>query len=163
MKIIKKNWMLIILLISFFAIGSALIAEYLFEIFPCKMCLNQRYPYYFIMIISLIFFFIKKFLYFWKLLLIECALCYGIFYAIWHVGIEQKIFPGLSDCTTSLDHTNSLIELKKQIFNQTIITCDEITWTILGLSAATINAFVLLILLIFNSIFLIQYFNVKKI
>ena len=162
MKIIKKNWMLIILLISFFAIGSALIAEYFFEIFPCKMCLNQRYPYYFIIIISLIFFFIKKFSYIWKLLLIECALCYGIFYATWHIGIEQKILPGLPECTTSLDHTNSLIELKNQILNQTIITCDEITWTIVGLSAATINAFILLFLLIFNSIFLIQYFNVKK-
>ena len=162
MKIIKENWILIILLISFIAIGSALIAEYFFEIIPCRMCLNQRYPYYFIIIISLIFFIIKKFSYILKLFLIECALCYGIFYATWHIGIEQKILPGLPECTTSIDHINSLTELKNKILNQTIIPCDEITWTILGLSAATINAFILLFLLIFNSIFLIQYFNDKK-
>ena len=154
--------MLIIFLISFFAIGSALIAEYFFEIFPCKMCLNQRYTYYFIIIISLIFFFIKKFPYILKLLLIECALCYGIFYAIWHVGVEQKILPGLPGCTTAFDNSNSLAELKNQIINQAIITCDEISWTILGLSAATINALVLLFLIIFNTTFLIQCFYVKK-
>ena len=158
MKIIKHNWILIIFLISFFAIVSALTAEYFFEIFPCKMCLHQRYPYYFIIIISLIFFFIKKFSYIWHLLIIECALCYGIFYATWHVGIEQKILPGLPECTTSFDNTNSLIELKNQILNQAIVTCDEISWTILGSSAATINALVILSLLIFNTTFLIQYY-----
>ena len=162
MKIIKHNWILIIFLISFFAIVSALTAEYFFKIFPCKMCLNQRYPYYFIIIISLIFFFIKKFSYIWHLLIIECALCYGIFYATWHVGIEQKIFPGLSECTTSFVSADSLIKLKNQILNQAIIACDEISWTVLGLSAATINAFVLLFLLIFNTTFLIQYFINKK-
>ena len=161
MKIIKNNWILIIFSISFFAIGSALIAEYYFKILPCKMCLNQRYPYYFIIIISLIFFFIKKFSYIWHLLLIECALCYGIFYATWHVGIEQKILPGLPECTTSFDNTNSLTELKKQILNQVIVTCDEISWTILGFSAATINMLIFLFLLILNTIFLIQYYSNK--
>ena len=162
MKIIKNNWILIVFLISFIAIASALTAEYFFKIFPCKMCLYQRYPYYFIIIISLIFFFVKKIYYIWHLLLNECAICYGIFYAIWHVGIEQKIIPGLSECTTSLDSTNSLIELKKQILNKAIISCDEISWTIFGLSAATINALVFLFLLIFNTIFLIQYYYNKK-
>ena len=162
MKIIKNNWVLIIFLISIFAITSALTAEYVFKILPCKMCLYQRYPYYFIIIISLIFFYIKKLLYIWHLLLIECALCYGIFYATWHVGIEKKILSGLSGCSTSFDKTNSLKELKNQLLNQAIITCDEISWTILGLSAATINALVLLFLIIFNTIFLIQCFNVKK-
>ena len=158
MKIIKNNWILIVFLISFIAIASALTAEYFFKIFPCKMCLYQRYPYYFIIIISLIFLFIKKIFYIWHLLLIECALCYGIFYATWHVGIEQKILSGSPECTTSFDNTNSLIELKNQILNQTIVTCDEISWTILGFSAATINALMFLSLLIFNTTFLIQYY-----
>ena len=162
MKIIKNNWTLIVFFISFFAIGSALTAEYFFEIYPCKMCLYQRYTYYFIIIIGLIFFFINKFFHIWHLLLIECALCYGIFYAIWHVGVEQKILTGLSECSTFFDNTNSLIELKNQILNQAIITCEEISWTILGLSAATMNAIVLLFLLIFNTTFLVQYFYHKE-
>ena len=162
MKILKNNWMLIVFLISFFAIVSALTAEYFFEIIPCKMCLYQRYPYYFIIVMGLIFFFIKQFFYIWHLLLIECALFYGIFYATWHVGIEKKILSGVPGCVTSFDNTNSLINLKNQILNQAIITCDEISWTILGLSAATINALVLLFLIIFNTIFLIQCFYLKK-
>ena len=162
MKIIKNNWILIVFLISTFAIASALIAEYLLDILPCKMCLHQRYPYYFIILISLIFFFKKNFFYKWHLLFVQCALGYGIFFATWHIGIEQKILSGLTGCTNSLNKTDSLIELKNQILNQVIITCDEISWTILGLSAATINAFVLLLLLIFNTILLIQFFFYKK-
>ena len=162
MKTIKNNWSLIIFLISFLAIGSALTAEYVFGILPCKMCLYQRYTYYFIIMISLLFFFLKNFSNFLQFLLTECALFYGIFYAMWHVGIEQKIFSGPSECTNFLKNQNSLTDLKNQILNQTIISCDEISWSILGLSAATINAFVLLLLIIFNSIFLIQKFNNKK-
>ena len=126
------------------------------------MCIFQRYTYYFIIILSLIFFFIKKFFYIWHLLLIECALCYGFFYAVWHVGIEQTILPGLSECSTSFDNTNSIIELKNKILSHAIIPCDEISWTILGLSAATINALLLLFLLAFNTTFLIQYFMKKN-
>ena len=95
-------------------------------------------------------------------LLIEGALLYGIFYALWHVGIEQKILPGLMDCAATIDSSNSLTDLKNQILNQNIIPCDEINWMILGFSAATINSLVLLFLLIFNTIFVIQFYYDKK-
>ena len=108
MKLIKNNWILIVLLISAFSIGSALIAEHIFKILPCEMCLHQRYPYYFIIALIIILFFINKFSNIWYLLPIECALCYGLFYATWHVGIEQKILPGLSGCTNDIEKTNSL-------------------------------------------------------
>ena len=162
MKLIKNNWILIVLLISTVSIGSALIAEYIFKILPCEMCLHQRYPYYFIIALIIILFFINKFSNIWYLLPIEFALCYGLFYATWHVGIEQAILPGSSTCIASLDNASSLTNLKNQIFNQVIIACDEITWTILGLSAATINLIILFFLLIFNTIFLIQFYYDKE-
>ena len=158
----EENWIYIIITISSIAILTALIAEHLFKILPCKMCLHQRYPYYFIIVLIIIQFFINKFSNIWYLLPIEGALFYGLFYATWHVGIEQTIFPGLSTCTASLDNANSLTDLKNQIFNQVIITCDEISWTILGLSAATLNLLIVLFLLIFNTIFLIQDYYDKK-
>ena len=60
MNKIKKNWAIIVLLISSTAILSALIAEYLFDILPCQMCLYQRYPYYFIILFSIIYIFTNK-------------------------------------------------------------------------------------------------------
>ena len=158
MKLIKKNWLIIVFLISICAIFSALTAEYIYKILPCKMCLYQRYPYYFMISISLIFFFINKKYYILYYLLIKSALLYGLFYTIWHIGIEQKFLPGSSGCTALINNTNSLIDLKNTILNQPIIFCDEINWTVFGLSAATTNFLVLLLLLIFNTIFLIELF-----
>ena len=49
MNYIIKYWGLIdFSLFCVTAISIALIAEYIFNILPCKMCLYQRYPYYFI-------------------------------------------------------------------------------------------------------------------
>ena len=53
MKKIKNNWTVIVFIISFLAISSAITAEFFFEILPCKMCLYQRYPYYFIIFVSI--------------------------------------------------------------------------------------------------------------
>ena len=163
MKIIKRNWSIIILLISTVAIGSALIAENIFNISPCKMCLYQRYPYYFIIFISLIFLLFKKFfpkLYVW---LIELSLIIGMFFSMWHVGIEQNILPGLSNCTSKIKKTDSLINLKNQILKQTAIPCDEISWSIIGFSAATINSLLLISLFLINTKFLTEnYYDKEK-
>ena len=162
MKIINKNWNVIILLISIVAVGSAHFVENVFGILPCKMCLYQRYPYYFIIFISLIFLFFKKFSQTFYKWLLELSFIVGLFFSVWHVGIEQKILPGFSSCTSVLNKSESLNDLKNQILNQNIITCDEITWSIFGLSAATINSLLLLILLLINTIFLLGNQNGKE-
>ena len=86
----------------------------------------------------------------------------GLFFSAWHVGIEQKILPGLPGCTTTIPTSQSLNDLKDQIINQNIITCDEITWSFMGLSAATLNSLLLIFLLLINTIFLIQHYYDRK-
>ena len=111
MKILEKYWIFIFFIISFFSIGLALIAELIFNILPCKMCLNQRYAYYFIIFITLVFFLTNFFSFFLKLLIFEIAIFYGLFYSIWHVGIEQKILPGPENCESSLSKSDSISKL----------------------------------------------------
>ena len=162
MKLIKKNWIKIVFIISIVAILSALIAEYYFKILPCKMCIYQRYQYYFIILIVIFFYLIKKNYFKLHILLFEAAFIYGLFYSIWHVGIEKKILPSLSGCSNKIDITNSLENIKNQILNQPIVSCDEVTWIILGISAATINSILLLSFLIMNTIFIYEFYNEKK-
>ena len=162
MNLLIKKWPIVILALSILAVGSAFIAEYVFNILPCKLCLYQRMPYYFIIGFSLVFFLINNIslkLYYW---LLEVCIVVGLFYAIWHVGIEKKILPGPSGCTNTFQQSESLNDLKNQILNQAIIVCDEITWTIIGFSAATINSLLLILLLIFNTIFLKEIYNDKE-
>ena len=162
MKIIRENWPFIVFLICCIAVCFALTAEYLFKIFPCKMCLYQRYPYYLIIIISIIFFFSKKFSFTIYCIFTEILFITGLFFSIWHVGIEQKILPGFSGCTNAIEKTNSLTNLKNQILKQNVISCDEITWSFMGISAATLNSLLLILLLLVNTKFLTQRFYDKE-
>ena len=159
MNYIIRHWGVIIFFLCVVAISSALIAEYIFHILPCQMCLNQRYSYYFIISIFIVFYFINKTPNIWLYVLTELAVLYGLFYSVWHVGIEQNLLTGPSSCSGKLGETNSVSDLKEQILNQPIISCSEISWSMLGLSAATLNSFLLILLLLFNTIFIIKIYN----
>ena len=162
MKITIAKWNIIIFLISIFAVITAFIAEYGFNLFPCEMCLKQRYPYYFIIIIFIFFYFINKKYLFWFNILGELALFYGLFYSAWHVGIEQKIFEVSTTCSYNLSNNSSAENLKQQILNQDIVSCGEISWTIFGFSAATLNMLLIVFLLFFNTIIIYKHFNEKE-
>ena len=87
MKFILRNWMAIILILSSGALISAHIAEHFFNLPPCQMCLKQRYPYYAIILIIIFFVLLRQTKNILLFILNEFAILYGLFYAIWHVGI----------------------------------------------------------------------------
>ena len=157
-----RYWRFILFFLCVSAISSALIAEYFFHISPCQMCLNQRYPYYFIISIFVVFYFITKTPNIWLYVLTELAVIYGLFYSVWHVGIEQNLLTGPSSCSGKLEEANSVSDLKEQILNLDVINCNEISWSVLGLSAATLNSLLLFLLLLFNTIFIFKIYNDKE-
>ena len=162
MNYIIRYWGVILFFLCVVAISSALIAEYFFHILPCQMCLNQRYPYYFIISIFVVYYFIKKTSNIWLYVLTELAVLYGLFYSLWHVGIEQNLLTGPSGCSGKLEKVNSVNDLKEQILNQAIVNCNEISWVMLGISATTLNSLLLFLLLLFNTIFISKIYNNKE-
>ncbi len=162
MNYIIRYWGIIFFFLCVVAISSALIVEYVFHILPCQMCLNQRYPYYFIISIFIVFYFIFKTPNIWLYILSELAVLYGLFYSVWHVGIEQNLLTGSSKCSGKLREANSVSDLKEQILNQAVINCNEINWSVFGLSAATLNSLLLFFLLLFNTIFIFKIYSDKK-
>ena len=95
----------------------------------------------------------------WLYIFTELAVLYGLFYSIWHVGIEQNLLTGPSSCSGKLEEGSSVSDLKEQILNQAVINCNEISWSMLGLSAATLNSLLLFLLLLFNTIFILKIYN----
>ena len=159
---IIRNWTLLLFIISLISISSALIAEYFFNLQPCELCLKQRHPYYLILV-SLVFIFIIKNLnkvVFY--LLIQLASVYGLFYSIWHVGVENKILNGPAGCSAMLTNSENTTDLKAQILSKQVISCDEVIWSFFGISAASINTLVLLVIFILNAIYLFRYYGIKK-
>ena len=126
------------------------------------MCLKQRHPYYLILICLILIFLFKNLNKFWLYLVIQLASIYGLFYSIWHVGVENKILKGPSGCSVMLTNSESACDLKAQILSKQVISCDEVIWSFFGISAASINTLVLLVIFILNAIYLFRNYGSKK-
>ena len=159
---IIRNWTTVLFLISFTSISSALVAEYFFNLQPCELCLKQRHPYYLILICLVFTFFFKNLNKIWLYLVIQFASAYGLFYSIWHVGVENKILKGPAGCSAMLTSSENASALKAQILSKQVISCDEVIWSFFGISAASINTLVLLVIFIFNAIYLYRNNGFKK-
>ncbi len=90
------NYFLAILIVNILVILSALFIEFFLKIKPCILCIYQRYPYYIIAFLSLIYF-LKKDLKILLILLIILTSLTSIILSTYHVGIET----GLIEETTS--------------------------------------------------------------
>ena len=153
---IKKYWFYFVGLLSSSAIGTALIAEYYFYLEPCKMCLKQREPYYAMIILFLVFITLRWQTKIWFFLGVQILTIYGLFYSLWHVGIENKFLSGPSGCSGGLELTNNVTNLKEQIMSKAVVNCEDVAWSIFGFSAATINSLLLFLIFSINAIYLLN-------
>ena len=159
---LQKYWFYIVTLFSVITLASALIAEFYFNLAPCEMCLKQREPYY-IIILGFIFIAILKWQKrIWFYLGVQLISIYGLFYSVWHVSIENQLLSGPAGCSSGLNTTNNILSLKEQILAKPVINCEDIAWSILGLSAATINSLLLFLIFILNAINLWSNYGTNK-
>ena len=142
-----KNKILLNLILSFsvFAILIAYFIQYVLGHQPCNLCLIERIPYIFsIIIISVCFFFQK----FEKIFLMILSLIFFIasLLSFYHFGIEQGFIKESLVCDlNSLNNELSREAILNQL-KEMSISCKDVTLKILGLSLATFNIFISLIL-----------------
>ena len=144
-KIKNKTILNLILLFSIFALIAAYFIQYVLKHQPCNLCLIERIPYLFSIIVISICLFTKKFE---KLSLIILSLIFfsATLVALYHVGIEQEIIQESLVC--NLDNENNGLS-KETLLNQLKqmpVSCKDVTFKIFGLSLATFNIFITLIL-----------------
>ncbi len=94
--------------------------------------------------------------------LVEISSVYGIFYSIWHVGVENKILKGPSGCSAGLSISSNTNDLKEQILSKQVISCDEVVWSFFGISAASLNTIVLLFIFVINGLYIYRYYGKKE-
>ena len=150
----RKNFYLIILLISVTSILLALYVEFVLEYKPCKLCIYQRIPYLVAIFMSFIGFNYYKNDNILIILIIIFTLSAII--SGYHFGIENSFFDELSSCTI-----NSLDLLRKEELIEFLgknmpVDCKNATFQILGLSLAAINA-ILSILIVVISVRTLSY------
>ena len=159
---LQKYWFYLVTLFSVVAIASALIAEYYFNLQPCAMCLKQREPYYIIIAGFILVTILKWQDKIWFYVGVQIVSIYGLFYSLWHVGIENKILAGPSSCSGGLNISTNTSSLKEQIISKAVINCEEVAWSIFGLSAATMNSLLLFLIFIINAIYIGNIYGSKK-
>ena len=159
---LQKYWFYLVTLFSVVALASALIAEYYFDLQPCEMCLKQREPYYIIIAGFILVMILKGQDKIWFYVGVQIVSIYGLFYSLWHVGIENKILAGPSSCSGGLNISTNTSSLKEQIISKAVINCEEVAWSIFGLSAATMNSLLLFLIFIINAIYIINIYGFKK-
>ena len=159
---LQKYWFYLVTLFGVVALASAFIAEFYFNLAPCEMCLKQREPYYIIITGFTLITILKWQDRIWFYLGVQIISIYGLFYSIWHVGIENKILSGPAGCSDGLNITNNASDLKEQILSKPVINCEDVAWSIFGLSAATINSLLLFLIFILNAIYIFNNYGAKK-
>ena len=146
----------IILIFSILSILFAFYVEYILGHKPCNLCLLQRLPYNLTIVVIILLVIFKNFE---KLsfLFLSIIFLFGALLALYHFSIEQGI---ISESFVCASDVNAGTLNKEEILNQLKIrqvSCKDVTFTILGVSLATINTFISAILAIITYRIFIKY------
>ena len=143
--IINKTTLNLILLFSIFVLLAAYFIQYVLGHQPCNLCLIERIPYILTIIIITLILIFKKFEKVF-LLLLTLIFVAATLISFYHFGIEQGFIKESLVCDLEAQ-TNSFTkeDLLKELKTKTI-SCKDVTFKIIGLSLASINIIISLIL-----------------
>ena len=129
-------------LMIFAAAGSAALMiaalgfQHLGGLAPCKMCIWQRYPHVVAIAIGLVAIRFGNAALAWAGALAAFATA-GV--GAYHTGVEQGWWDGPTSCSSQPIGGLSTDELFDQIMSAPVVRCDEIAWSLMGLSMASWN------------------------
>ncbi len=143
----KNNKLILnsILIFSILSLSIAYFVQYVLGHEPCNLCLIERIPYIAAIILISLIFIIRKYE---KLIIIIISIFFiiGAVISFYHVGIEQNFFEENLLCNLGSPGENiSRDQLLEQLKN-TPVSCKDVTFRFLGLSLATINTVISLVL-----------------
>ena len=153
-KKLNKKLLISILVFIFLILISAYIIEYNLGYEPCNLCIYERIPYFFsILLISKIFFndsYERV-----TLLILSLTFIISSLLAFYHFGIEQGFFKESLACETrKITENLSKEELLSQL-EQNVVSCKDVSLRILGFSLASINTiFSIILSAIFAKLFI---------
>ena len=144
-KIKNKTLFNLILLFSIFALIAAYFIQYVLKHEPCNLCSIERIPYFFSIIVISICLFAEKFE---KISLIILSLIFfsATLIAFYHFGIEEGFIKESLVCDLNNKSNNLSKEALLNQLNEMPVSCKDVTFKIFGLSLATFNIFISLIL-----------------
>ncbi|WP_085903923.1 disulfide bond formation protein B [Kiloniella majae] len=152
-KDIKTGSMALVAIASSAAVlGTALAFQYIGGLYPCVLCMYQRWAYVVATSFALLAWILRKHPTFARLTLGASSLSFlaGAGIAGFHVGVEKQWWEGTSECQgDALDLSASIEDLTSQLMDQPIVRCDVVPWELFGISMAGYNIIISLSLAFF--------------
>ena len=142
--------------LAIFALSTATILaawffQYVLNLQPCPLCLEERLPYHIVIPLSLLMA-IAAFVRAPRALVVvgfvailATVLC-GAALAGYHAGVEWRWWPGPTDCSGPLTDLSAKGSLLDQLQSVQVVRCDEAAWRVLGISLAGYNVLISLVL-----------------
>ena len=146
----------LILVFNIFAILAAYFIQYVLGHQPCNLCLIERVPYIFSIIIISICLFTQKFE---KITLIILSLIFfaAALLSFYHFGIEQGFIKESLVCDLNSPNNELSKEALLNQLKELPKSCKDVTFKIFGLSLATFNIFISLILSVITAKLFLTY------
>ena len=138
-------------------LATAYAFEYLANLQPCVLCIYQRIPYAVAIGLMLLTIILRKHSQANLILFIAVSVVFavGSAIAIFHIGVEQQLWQGTPECGNFIN-TASVEALRKQLLAQPIVRCDEVAWSLFGISMAGYNFLISTSLLLYSSVIVLQ-------
>jgi len=140
----RNSWILLAIGGSAGLLLGAFAFQYLGGLAPCKMCIWQRWPHGLAIVIGLIAW--RAGIFAW---LGGLVVAVGAGIGFYHAGVETGLFSGPDSCTSGPIGNQSAEELLASILNTPLVRCDEIAWSLFGISMAGWNAVLSVVLVVF--------------
>ena len=134
-----------ILAFSILSLSIAYFIQYVLGHKPCNLCIIERIPYIAAIILISLIFILNKY----QKIISSLILIFFIFGAVvsfYHFGIEQGFFSESLVCDLGNSQPLNKEDLLNQLKKTEIVSCKDVTFRFLGLSLATINTVISLIL-----------------
>lgn len=116
---------------------TALGFQYIGGLDPCVLCIYQRWPYVVVAVVCAVALVARGGT---QAALFVCAavLIVGAGVAAFHVGVEQGWWAGTAGCFGN-SSAATVDELRAQIMSGSVTHCDEVAWSLFGISMAGYN------------------------
>ena len=126
---------LIALVVPMALLGGALGSQYLGGLHPCEMCYWQRWPHGAAIVLAAAAFAMPS-----RARTLTALAAFAIavsgLIGVYHAGVELKWWEGLTTCTAG-----GALDLD-QLMKVPLIRCDQIQWSLFGISMAGWNAII---------------------
>ncbi|MBN2752208.1 MAG: disulfide bond formation protein B [Rhodospirillaceae bacterium] len=131
---------LFIALTSLAVLGTALVLEHGFGVEPCILCTYQRIPYAVTTGLGLFGIAMPLPPSRRRSVVLISALIFalGAGLAGYHLGVEQAWWAGTEGCTGETASI-SLADMHSALSTKPVVRCDDVPWTIFGLSLTALN------------------------